>query len=409
MANYIRHSSRWWEGPKADWADAVGNMFGEMKKKKTKEELNRQYLDALKDPGMSAEMSADESGNVKYSFGKKADKVDPELDRIKMLDAMLGEEDKQASGVVDQSGQQEGALKPNLMAEALLGERPASTIKEPLKAGSVEMPGVVKSPISSKADEAVSKSGSLRSYMEKLQQSAPEGYEVNPNFVLGGSKEVYVRKQKSDEFPMLANGSVPDGVVPSKYKINPKTGNPEPVEFEKKKDKPITDEQAKAAGFVMRTQEAENTFQDLAPYVQDQGLGKYWQKLAPNPLKNAQQQQYEQAQRNFVNAILRRESGAAISPAEFYNAREQYFPQPGDKADVIAQKAANRQTVIESLKKSAGPALSTLPGDADAFAALSGVSSPAQGKAYKDGDQVTIKGKTYTVKFDENGRPYYEE
>lgn len=38
-------------------------------------------------------------------------------------------------------------------------------------------------------------------------------------------------------------------------------------------------------------------------------------------------QQYEQAKTNFVNAVLRRESGAKISDEEFDSAEKQYFVQ----------------------------------------------------------------------------------
>jgi hypothetical protein len=60
---------------------------------------------------------------------------------------------------------------------------------------------------------------------------------------------------------------------------------------------------------------------------------------------NARQQQIEQARRDFINAVLRRESGAVISPQEFLNAEKQYFPQPGDERypEVLAQKRRNRQ------------------------------------------------------------------
>jgi hypothetical protein len=74
-----------------------------------------------------------------------------------------------------------------------------------------------------------------------------------------------------------------------------------------------------------------------------------------NYLVSENYQKLDQAQRDFVNAVLRRESGAAISPSEFDNARKQYFPQPGDGPAVIQQKAANRQTAIAGLKRSAGP------------------------------------------------------
>lgn len=62
-----------------------------------------------------------------------------------------------------------------------------------------------------------------------------------------------------------------------------------------------------------------------------------------------QQQQIEQAERDFINATLRRESGAAIGPGEFANARQQYFPQPGDSKEVVAQKLANRQRATQSM------------------------------------------------------------
>jgi len=63
----------------------------------------------------------------------------------------------------------------------------------------------------------------------------------------------------------------------------------------------------------------------------------------------------EQAQRDFVNAILRRESGAAIAESEFQNAARQYFPQPGDTPEVIEQKRRNREIAIQGVARAAGP------------------------------------------------------
>lgn len=70
--------------------------------------------------------------------------------------------------------------------------------------------------------------------------------------------------------------------------------------------------------------------------------------MSPNDRK------VEQAQRDFVNAVLRRESGAAISPSEFENASIQYFTQPNDDAETIKQKADLRKTAIEGIKKAGG-------------------------------------------------------
>lgn len=74
-----------------------------------------------------------------------------------------------------------------------------------------------------------------------------------------------------------------------------------------------------------------------------------------NQFTSPERQQIIQGQSNFVNAILRRESGAAISRSEFDNAARQYFPQPGDSAEVIAQKRENRRSAIAGIMREAGP------------------------------------------------------
>lgn len=73
------------------------------------------------------------------------------------------------------------------------------------------------------------------------------------------------------------------------------------------------------------------------------------------------QQEVEQAQRDFINAVLRRESGAAISSGEFTNAKQQYFDQPGDKPEVKAQKAKSRQRVIQGMLAAVPPNMRALP------------------------------------------------
>lgn len=109
-----------------------------------------------------------------------------------------------------------------------------------------------------------------------------------------------------------------------------------------------------AAGYATRTVNADKIIDELGSrFVKTSSLlGKF----APDVLKSSERLQYEQAQRNFVNAVLRKESGAAISDTEFENARKQYFPQPGDTQDVILQKKANRVDSINALIGSAGKA-----------------------------------------------------
>jgi hypothetical protein len=78
--------------------------------------------------------------------------------------------------------------------------------------------------------------------------------------------------------------------------------------------------------------------------------------LVPNEMIPGESLQLQQAQRDFVNAQLRRESGAAISESEFDNARKQYFPQPGDSDAVVAQKKEARERAQQNMGRGAGGA-----------------------------------------------------
>lgn len=66
-------------------------------------------------------------------------------------------------------------------------------------------------------------------------------------------------------------------------------------------------------------------------------------------------QQLRQAETDFVNAVLRRESGAVISPSEFAGAARQYLPQPGDSKEVLAQKRENRRLAVQGINRAAQP------------------------------------------------------
>jgi hypothetical protein len=83
---------------------------------------------------------------------------------------------------------------------------------------------------------------------------------------------------------------------------------------------------------------------------------------ATNWLNSDQQQSYQQAKSNFITAVLRKESGASIAPAEFDTEDKKYFPQPGDSAATIEQKARARDLAIEGLKAQAGQGASLIPG-----------------------------------------------
>ena len=68
-----------------------------------------------------------------------------------------------------------------------------------------------------------------------------------------------------------------------------------------------------------------------------------------------EQQQNQQARRNFISAVLRKESGAAIGVDEYKDEERKYFAELGDSDKVIQQKQEARKLAIEALKAQAGP------------------------------------------------------
>lgn len=145
--------------------------------------------------------------------------------------------------------------------------------------------------------------------------------------------------------------TMPDGTVVS-------TGAPMPK---------LTEIQAKSQLFGSRAAESDRLIRELegkyspAAINAKMGAESVWGVggalgAAGNMMLSKEGQMAEQAQRDFINAVLRQESGAVIGDSEFANAKKQYFPQPGDSKDVLAQKQNNRKMAIEGLKVMAGPA-----------------------------------------------------
>jgi hypothetical protein len=125
-----------------------------------------------------------------------------------------------------------------------------------------------------------------------------------------------------------------------------------------------TEFQGKSAIYGTRAQEADRIITSLdgkyspAAVNTKEAMGKVplfggTLEAVGNMALSSSGQKAEQAQRDFINAVLRQESGAVISEQEFDNARKQYFPQPFDSAEVKRQKAQNRKLAIQGILNNA--------------------------------------------------------
>jgi len=139
-----------------------------------------------------------------------------------------------------------------------------------------------------------------------------------------------------------------------------------------KPTKPSSAIEKRAMNFYLRAKDAVDQLEKdyegkpLHETVGNKGVvGQTWLKVAPNVVQPEENQLYIQAQRQFTEARLRKDSGAAIPEHEFENDRRTYFAQPGDSRDVIARKKAARENILNALKFEAGRAFSEYHGTDD--------------------------------------------
>lgn len=154
--------------------------------------------------------------------------------------------------------------------------------------------------------------------------------------------------------------------------------------------KPPSQAELQAFGYATRVENSGGIISNLEDYVMGLGTAKFMAlSKSPNWLQPSEFQQYEQAKRDFVNAVLRRESGAAISASEFDSAEKQYFPQPGDSQAVIDQKRKNRDLALNSLIAQSGSAWDKNNGTTE------GYNLPALTKSYSSLDALVKENPDY--------------
>lgn len=117
----------------------------------------------------------------------------------------------------------------------------------------------------------------------------------------------------------------------------------------------LTESQGAAANFYNRASNAnklislyENAGTDLGQAL----LGKV--PFIGNMLVSNEYQLYDTLKRNFLSAVLRKESGAVIGVDELKQEDIKYFPQVGDSIETIEEKRRAREDAIEGLKIQSG-------------------------------------------------------
>lgn len=254
---------------------------------------------------------------------------------------------------------------------------------------------------------AINKDNALSKYYEGEgrktgtgREGIPVGYRQNPNDPndiipmsvsgVNGQKNYFDIQQANSLTP---NYGETDKLIMSKNAdiraANADSRSEESLQLQKdaaNQPKPLTEFQGKSAMFGSKAQQAHEILNNIgtdysAPAIGAAGSVEDTPLIGwgANAMLSDNDQKIMQAQKSFLTSVLRQESGASISPSEFSVARKQYFPQPGDSAETIAQKTANREMVIKGFQTTAGP---------NASSSFTSASAPKETKV--------IDGKTYT-------------
>lgn len=129
------------------------------------------------------------------------------------------------------------------------------------------------------------------------------------------------------------------------------------VNFEQGGTRPLTEAQSKDAVYATRGEGA-------LPIIDRYGdaLTNFRESVSSNVpfvgnyAKSAEYQQAEQAGNEFLQAILRKDTGAAITSEEVTQYGSVYLPRPGDTPEVLAQKQASRLRALAAMKAGMPPA-----------------------------------------------------
>lgn len=114
--------------------------------------------------------------------------------------------------------------------------------------------------------------------------------------------------------------------------------------------------QSKDTNFLIRGQAAQQALGQMQDSLLD--LGQQGMNQIPvigNYLVDSKFRRAKQAGAEFLAIVLRKDTGAAVTPQEFDFYGPIYLPWPGDDAATLEQKAASRENVLAGLRAGAGP------------------------------------------------------
>lgn len=160
--------------------------------------------------------------------------------------------------------------------------------------------------------------------------------------------------------------------------------------------KPLTEDQAKSAGYALRMDNALKLINEIGaknPGSTRPGVGTSLLNALPEGVANfirpEDRQRVEAAQLDALDAALTLNTGAAYTREQLQGLSRAYFPQPGDDPKTVAEKQARLSSQIETARLRAGPGGSAM---ADAAQAKTAQPGAAQGPKPQAMNELPTQG-----------------
>ena len=179
------------------------------------------------------------------------------------------------------------------------------------------------------------------------------------------------------------------------YKLNLANNDVVAITQPRQDNARFNNDQNKAAGYANTMATAEKRIEKAIGKIGPDGKwqpGKYdptgqWEGWSiSNTTSSPEQQQYNQAKKEWGLAVLRFESGANVPDAEALTYAETFFPTIGDTEEAIQAKAEARRNKLSGIMAASGGAYNELFGASNGGTGRPAVGAIEDGYRFKGGD-----------------------
>jgi hypothetical protein len=309
-------------------------------------------------------------GGARQLYGMRPEEEDPltrQLKEAQLRKLTTGEEERQRKAALDAEAAEKKAALEGLGSKLIGGfQEDVGSARRFAESGAEGPPTEVGAALTGEGgrlstlfkrklvetDPGVAATAPIQQYQKTLEAVEPEEMTPYQEVQAGLGERRFAQEQKEFDWKQQMDKQ---NLALRKQDLALKKAV---ADAKKDKETKYSGSQYLSAAYALRMKQAEDVVDEIitAGFNPAEFKNYLVNKDAFNAIKDPNQRRYAQAMRNFVNAALRRESGAAIAESEFDSANKQYFAQLGDDPQTLLQKKRNRLATRSGMETEAGGA-----------------------------------------------------